>query len=188
MEDIFMEKIVRRKKDGIHYLKMTIVIITAFLLMTTLGWLMLAVAVLSFLLPIMVAGCVYGAWWLITSMDVEFEYIVTNGEIDIDRIVHRRKRKRLFSGRAKDFEIMGRLDGDEFREAAARLPLEKRAGKIKIMDCSAVPGFSGSWFFIANNKSSRVMVVFDPDERILTNLKRYNPSRIKYNPALHGSA
>ncbi|NLN46217.1 MAG: hypothetical protein GX153_06590 [Clostridiaceae bacterium] len=186
MDDIFMERIVHRKKDASYYIKMVSLILTAVLVMITLVWLLLAIPTISFLVPITLAATLYGVWWAITSMDVEFEYIVTNGEIDIDTIVHRRKRKRLFSGRSKDFEIMGRLDSDEFREAAARLPQERKAGRIKVVDCSAVPGADSSWFFIANYKSARLMVVFDPDSRMLASLKRYNPSRIKYNPALHG--
>jgi fatty acid desaturase len=165
MEDIFMEKIVCRKKDGIHYLKVTIVIITAFLLMTTLGWLMLAVAVLSFLLPIMVAGCVYGAWWLITSMDVEFEYIVTNGEIDIDRIRAPAEKQTTGLRTRQDFEIMGRLDGDEFREAAARSRWKNAPARSRSWTVRPSPGFR-QLVLHRNNKSSRVMVVFDPDERI----------------------
>lgn len=186
LEDVFMERIVRRKKDAMFYLKVVMVIATAFLLATTLSWIVLAISVLSFLLPLLLAGCGYGAWWVITSLDLEFEYIVTNGEIDIDSIIHRRKRKRVFSGRSKDFEIMARLDSDEFREAARMMEKDQRAKNIKILDCSAVPGRATNWYFIANYKSNRLLVVFEPDERMLVNLKRFSPSKVKYNPLIHG--
>ncbi len=185
MDDIFMERIVHRKKDVTYYIKLVSLLLTAVLVMITLIWLLLAIPTVSFLIPIALAATLYGVWWAITAMDVEYEYIVTNGEIDIDTIVHRRKRKRVFSGRSKDFEVMARLDSDEFREAAGRLPQERKAGRIKVVDCSAVPGAAHSWFFITNYKSARLMVVFDPDARMLASLKRFNPSRIKYNPALH---
>ncbi len=186
MDDIFMERIVRRKKDGTHYLKIALIIATAFMLATAIGWIVLAIPVMSFLFPIVLVGCGYGAWWMITSQDIEYEYIVTNGEIDIDSIVHRRKRKRLFSGRAKDFEVMARLDSDEFRDAARRVEQERKSGNLKLVNCAAVPGNAASWFFIANYKTGRLLVVFDPDEKMLVNLKRFNPSRVKYNPTIQG--
>ena len=186
MDDIFIERIVHRKKDGIHYLKVAMIIVTAILLAFVSAVIASSISVLSFLVPLLVAGCGYGAWWLISSMDLEFEYIVTNGEIDIDSIVHRRKRKRIFSGRSKDFEIMAKLDSDEWKDVSRTLQGDKKRGSLRIVDCSAVPGSPTSWFFIANHKTGRMLVVFDPDERILTNLKRFNPSRVKYNPTLHG--
>jgi hypothetical protein len=186
MEDIFMERIVRRKKDVMHYLKATMVIATAFLLASVLTMVVSRITMISFLLPLLLAGCGYGAWWLITSLDLEFEYIVTNGEIDIDSIVHKRRRKRVFSGRSKDFEIMARLDSDEFREASDRMAKDRRSKSIRILDCSAVPGRGTNWYFIANYKSNRLLVVFDPDERMLVNMKRFSPSKVKYNPMIHG--
>ena len=185
MDDIFIERIVHRKKDGIHYLKVAMIIVTALILAFTSIVIVGSISVVSFLVPLLLVGSGYGAWWLITSMDLEFEYIVTNGEIDIDSIVHRRRRKRLFSGRSKDFEIMAKLDSDEFGDVSRTLQRDKKKGSLKIVDCSAVPGSPASWFFIANYKTGRMLVVFDPDERILANLKRFNPSRVKYNPTLH---
>ena len=41
------------------------------------------------------ALCLYGGWKLITRYFVEYEYILTNFDLDIDKIIGRRKRKRL---------------------------------------------------------------------------------------------
>lgn len=42
-------------------------------------------------------GSLYGGYILITNMSVEYEYIVTNGEMDIDKIIAKRRRKRLIT-------------------------------------------------------------------------------------------
>ncbi len=183
MDDIFLERIVPRKKDKFYYVKVLSLILSAILAAATLIWLLLLLPALSFLTPIALAGCGYGLWWLIGSLHIEYEYIVTNGELDVDVIVHRRKRKRLFSGRVKDFEIMARLDGPEFRDSAAQYEREKRARRLQVLDCAATADAPSSWFFVANYKSERLLVVFDPDERMLANMKRFNPSRIRYTAA-----
>lgn len=40
-------------------------------------------------------------------MSVEYEYIVTNGEMDIDKIIAKRRRKRLITVNARTFERFG---------------------------------------------------------------------------------
>ncbi|UKI37385.1 MAG: DUF6106 family protein [Clostridiales bacterium] len=42
------------------------------------------------------AGVVYGAYILITHFNVEYEYILTNGDIDIDKIIAKKKEKKSF--------------------------------------------------------------------------------------------
>lgn len=38
---------------------------------------------------------VYGAFYLLKDLEVEYEYLYTNGDLDIDKIMGQRKRKRL---------------------------------------------------------------------------------------------
>ncbi len=185
MDDIFIERIVQRKKDTIYYVKILSLILSAFLAAATLVWLLLLIPALSFLTPIALAGCGYGLWRMIGSLHVEYEYIVTNGELDIDMIVHRRRRKRLFSGRVRDFEIMARLDSAAFREAAVQMERGRSARRLQVLDCAAIANTPSSWFFITNYQAARLMVVFDPDERMLAHIKRFNPSRVQYTAALH---
>lgn len=54
------------------------------------------------------AAALYGGYYLTTKLDVEYEYIFTNGEIDVDKITAQRSRKRLITfrcGSATDFGI-----------------------------------------------------------------------------------
>jgi len=62
----------------------------------------LAFSVTTFIL-FAVALVIYGIYWLLTGMNIEYEYIVTNGSIDIDKIISQRKRVTLLSVDVKDF-------------------------------------------------------------------------------------
>ncbi|MEA4888859.1 MAG: DUF6106 family protein [Clostridiaceae bacterium] len=169
MSDTFMEKIVARRKTGLDFLKIAGLLVASFVLLAVI---MLFAAYISFLIPILLVGLGYGLWFLLTSMNREYEYIVTNGDLDIDMIIARRKRKRVFSGKSKDFELMAKVGGDEYREA--------QKGHFKLLDCSAAPQAPDNWFIMTDYKGMRTMVLFAPDERMLKSMKRFNPSKIKY--------
>lgn len=169
MSDTFMEKIVARRKTGQDYLKIAGLLVATFVLLTVL---MLFGGYVSFLVPVLLVGLVYGLWYMLTGMNREYEYIVTNGDLDIDMIIARRKRKRVFSCRAKEVELMAKVGSDDYRQA------EK--SNRKLLDCSASLKAPDNWFILAEYKGQRLMVVFAPEERMLKSMKRFNPSKIKY--------
>ncbi len=65
-----------------------------FLLVSKMG-------VFSFILSV---AAVFGGVWLTKQLNVEYEYIFTNGEIDVDIITGRTDRKRLITFKCKDIE------------------------------------------------------------------------------------
>ncbi len=172
MNDIFMEKIVARRKTNLDYLKIGGALAGG--LVFLIFGVPLASAYVSFITPLLVIAVGYGIWYLLISLNREFEYIVTNGDLDIDMIISKRKRKRVFSGKAKEFELLAKVDSDEYQKA--------QKGNYKLLDCSAFIGAKDNWFVLADYKGQRLMVVFAPDERMLANMKRFNPNKIKYVP------
>ena len=169
MSDTFIEKIVQRRKTGQDYLKIAGLLVASLILLILL---MRFGGYVSFLVPVLLVGVFYGLWYLLTGMNKEYEYIVTNGDLDIDVIIARRRRKRIYTGRVKDFEIMAKVNSDEFRDAQKR--------KHLLLDCSSSIRSPDNWFFVAEYKGQRTLVVFAPDERMLKSMKRFNPSKIKY--------
>ncbi|MBR5223677.1 MAG: hypothetical protein IKV81_05905 [Clostridia bacterium] len=91
--DTFFEQIVRIKKSG-----------STLALVLFIWFLAISVAVFLFFFPllgalsaIVIIGILYGAWWLSTKFNVEYEYIVTNEDMDVDKIINKSARKRLAS-------------------------------------------------------------------------------------------
>ena len=170
MDDTFLEKIVRQRKTTQDYVKMAGYLLAALLLLFAA---FLFQSILDILVVVVVGGVGYGLWYFLSGLNREFEYSVTNGELDIDVIYSRRKRKRVFSGAAKQFEMMAQISSDEYRQA--------QKGQYKLLDCSAYPGARENWFLVTEYQGGRVLVVFAPDERMLKHLKKYNPSKIRYS-------
>jgi hypothetical protein len=172
--DAFMEKIVSRRKSPVERLKTTGIVFAALILMAVaVGVLPNLWSALSSISIFLVAGIGFGAWWLITSANVEYEYIVTNMDLDIDRITAQRKRKRMLSVKSKDFEVCAKRNGPNYAEFAK--------GSFKLHDYSADPKSPDCWFAVAQYKGERVMILFDPDDRMVQTFRRFNPSRVKYD-------
>ncbi len=104
--DNYSEQIVTREAGGFIVVKkfavifLTVILAVAlFLVFTIIG-----------LLPIgllLGGGCVYGGYFLFSSFDIEYEYIITNGELDVDKIIAKRSRKRLLTVKVTEFTDFG---------------------------------------------------------------------------------
>ena len=152
--DTFVEQIVKKKKDGKDialivgiWILFVIVSAAAVLFLRMLGFLILC-------------GAGYGAWWLTTERNREFEYSLTNGSIDIDEIIAQRKRKRIVSVNGEKLESAGVYDA-----AAQNRPFDRRV--------MAAPSETeeGLWYFTYHSKKNgHTAVVFQPDNRVLSAL------------------
>ena len=92
--DTFFEQITAVKKSGKDIAAITgiwlLAFIICFLLLLFMGYL----GSFSFLL---IAGALFVAFKLSFRFNVEYEYIVTNGTMDIDKIINKSSRKRVLS-------------------------------------------------------------------------------------------
>ncbi len=174
MDNTFMEKIVKKRKDIQDY-ALIAGLITAYIVLIFVS---LAVDLLRAFMPILLIGGGWGIWWLIGGTNKEYEYAVTENFIDIDCIIAQRKRVRVFAGDAKEFEICARVNSDLFREYSR--------GNRKVLNFAPTDDASRNYFLVSRNnakkaktKGETVMVLFEPDERMIPSLKKYNPSKIK---------
>ena len=85
-----------------------------FLLLSKMG-------VFSFVLSV---AAVIGGVWLTKQLNVEYEYIFTNGEIDVDIITSRTDRKRLITFKCKDIERI-----EKYRQGLSMFEKEQYAKK-----------------------------------------------------------
>lgn len=149
--DSFFEQIIKKKKTALEWLLTLLVILLALALLFVVF-----VFVPNFLF-IALVGLGYGAWWLITNQNVEYEYCVTNGDIDVDQITARRKRKRLVSVAGRKIESLQPYDPNA--------PLGKFDRRV--MAASSLKA-EGLWCFTYHSKKNgHTFVVFQPDMRIL---------------------
>ncbi len=158
--DTFVEQIVAKKKGAkeIAVIAGTIflIVVLVFVLFMFLGYFSLVIDMLL----------IYGAWWLITSQNIEYEYSVTNGDIDIDQIIAQRKRKRVVSVAGSKIETAGPYNPAEF--AARHFDRTVMAAPSE-----AAPGV---WYFTYHSKKSgSTLVIFQPEERVMDAFKAALP-------------
>ena len=108
--DVFTEYMVKKQKSGkdvfLHILcgvSAAAVIVVALLLIpiVTLQFGQIG-SMYTMLAPLIALGAGYGAWYLISSMNVEYEYILTNGEMDVAKVLGNSRRKQTRSLPAAD--------------------------------------------------------------------------------------
>lgn len=166
--DTFLEKLVTRKKTLADYLILAgTVIVGMLLIMAALTIQILVQLGLSLLLA---AGIIFLGYRIITSRNIEYEYIVTNGDLDIDIIVAKRKRKRIFSANCKEFDIVSPVKSSQFDHA-----VQNTKNRI---DASSSVDSPDAYFITLNYKGERTLVIFEPSEKMLKNFRIYIPRKV----------
>ncbi|GHV05449.1 hypothetical protein FACS1894217_02330 [Clostridia bacterium] len=165
MADIFIEVLVTRKRGAAQYLQAVLYVL---ILLTVIVALMaFAGELLGTLLPFLVAGGGFLIWWLIRNQVVEFEYILTNGEIDIDRILGRSKRKRITTVDVRNFEVFAPYNAENF-EPYRNVTFAKKfdaAGSNPDRMFAVTP---------MKNGGGKLLLIFQPNDRIIEAMKIYN--------------
>ena len=166
--DVFVEHIVKKQNGPADYLKKVLILIAAFLV----GMLVLTFLSALGLFPIgfMAAlGCFVGGIYLLNGTNIEYEYIVTNGEVDIDKIIARRSRKRLITIHVKTFEEFGIYDSE----------------KVDASDCNSTliapdrTNVNAYYAILNHSKHGRTLVGFSPDERVVDAIKPFLPGPLR---------
>jgi len=161
--DIFVEQLIKKKLSAKDFLLIFGVILMGILII------FLSMIYLPPLSIFILAGVVYGAYYLITSRSVEFEYSITNGDITIDKIIYRRKRKRVISIDAHTVEEMGKYDANKYK------------GKTYAARIFAAETDSGenAWSFTARHpQKGEILVVFNPNEKTLDAIRPFLPRQV----------
>ena len=103
--DKFAEQLVKKQDSTKDTMKRACVIILA----VTITVISLVMVVMGFALAIILPVCaVWGAWYFLKMLNIEYEYSCTNGILDIDKIMGQSKRKQLLSIEVKNFTVYGK--------------------------------------------------------------------------------
>ncbi len=167
--DNISEQLVTRSSTKADTVKKVLISLGAILLATILMW--LAIMFNFYSLIFLVFGALGGGVWIISNMDVEYEYIITNDEMDIDKIIGRRKRKRMITLDLKTAEDFGAYPAPDSINVDATVHattgLEKNA----------------HYLLVNHNAYGKVMLIFNPNEKTREAIMQEvpNPLRIKMN-------
>lgn len=148
--DVFVEQLVTRRRGAREFL--------CVFGLTLAGLLLVAASmmfVLSFAPVVLVLVC-YGWWWCFKMLGCEYEYSVTNGDIDIDCIRGRSRRRRIVSVRGEKIESLAPCRADESFSRFDR-----------IVPCSSGSKDAKLWCFTYHSKKNgHTVVIFEPNDRV----------------------
>lgn len=166
MSDVFHEQLVKRVGNSKNIMVKALTIVACIIVL----FIALSIEVLAlFIIPIIIAEVVVVVF-IFRRQNIEFEYIVTNSELDIDKVINMSKRKHLFTIDAKSIVSMTKYENID------RIPQFKSTEKT--VDASSGVHDENTQAFIANVKGKTTTIIFDPNEDIYKALKIYLRGKI----------
>lgn len=162
--DNFYEQLVSTYKTSAYKIANGAVYVFGGLAILTLG----SGRFLAFIIGALLAT---GLYFLKRDLYVEYEYVFTNGEIDIDKITEMSKRKRVMQFNIKEAELIALEDSYHVKDFANK-PEKVVTYYPKTCDKKV-------YVAMITGGTERVQLRFAPDEQFLELCFRYNPRALK---------
>lgn len=170
--DIYIEHMVKKKFDTKD--KMICAALATLALVLTFVLFFVSVAVipaLSTIVMLLIVAMWYGCYILICRRMLEFEYLLTNSEMDIDKIIAKRRRKRVMSLDFKEADLIACV-----KDPAHNRVLETNSKLI--VDYSGDSELYDVYFADITVNGERNIVLFRPTEKMLEGIRRFNPRNV----------
>lgn len=155
--DFFNEFIVKKNKDGRDFAIILGSLLGAFVLLFVIT---MFIQYLGSFFLLLIVGVFYGLYYVISSLNIEFEYTVTNGELDVDKIISRRRRKRLVSVDSKNFEYFAPVNANH------KNMMDSADINKKIMAASSVNS-PNAYFALYHKNNEKFCLIFEPTEKMI---------------------
>ncbi len=161
--DTYFEQIVKIKKTSKTYLWYCLITLLALAVMTVTLMYAKTFAI------IVIAGVLWGAFKLYAMLDIEYEYIITNSCFDIDKIVAKSSRKRIFS-----FDLTSVERIEKYRKEMPQDIIKDAFFACNSNDDALV-------LVVQPKGKEKKAVVVAPDERMRSAMKKFVPKYIGEN-------
>ncbi len=174
MTDVFFEQILVKKltkaQSIIKFLFITVAILTSMVLLFY-GFMLIG-TLLAPLCIILMFVVIFGSIWYVKRMYQEYEYALTNGDFDIDRIIGKAKRERIITINCREIEEVGVYD-KQTAESFKQRDFDAKVLSANLMD-------EGLYYIVVTHSTAgRVLIVIEPNERIISGLKRFIPRMVQ---------
>lgn len=156
--DRFSEQLINKIPDGKDWFIRGLIIAGEMLVIAAL-----VVVTLLFqfsILPLSLAlliGSFIGVKWLMERTMIEYEYIVTNDDLDIDKVIGRKSRKRLITVSLRTVKEMAEYTNNELRSDVTVIAHDNTGENL--------------WYIISDDERyGALAVVFNPDKNTRENM------------------
>lgn len=161
--DHFYEQLITTYKTGIYK-----TVNGAMYVFTIIG---LASVTTNLILVVILLGLAGACYFYKQKLFVEYEYQFTNGEIDVEKIIEMKKRKKVVSFNIKEVTLIAPEGSaavkDFYNKPSTIVKCYPSTGKAKVYVAMVTEG---------NNK---MQLMFVPDEKFLDHCYKINPRAVK---------
>ena len=162
MNDLYKEILIKKRATGTDTLKKAgLIALTALL---ALGGL--------FIHPLLlIAAVAAGAltWFIVTGLDLEYEYLYVNGDLDIDKIMNKQRRKRAASYTVETMELIAPTGSHELDQYSQRAALK---------DFTSGDPDAKSYTAVYAGEGGLQMVKLELDDEVIADLRRIAPRKV----------
>lgn len=160
--DTYAEFLVKRKPPTYTYalkaLMIFLSVIALFLALTTV-WGILALGVVG-----------AATYFLFQNMNLEYEYLVVNDQLTIDKILGKSRRKKAWEGSMEEIQIIAPSDSYVLKDY-------ERPGMKTLNLSSQVPG-AKTYTLMHQAGANSTKVIFEPNDRVLRCLRLRSPRKV----------
>ena len=103
---------------------------------------------------------------------MEYEYILTNDELDVDKIIARERRKSVISVDVRSFEIFAPVKDEYKREMENPEIVQK-------IDASSSVKSTKRWFAVFDYEEKRTLLMFEPGKKMRASIRMLIPRAYK---------
>ena len=166
MSEVFKEYLIQQKKSPKDLLMQLVIILLASLLCCVVF-----IVLGSALGTLVDCGILYVAFFLFCRFNREYEYILTNNELDIDVIYSRNSRKRVLTIDMKKIEVMASVEDKTHADAMNKnYKLYNASDNKKGADTYVIVGEA--------ERYGTYKLMITPNESMLDDLYKQAPSKV----------
>ncbi len=159
--DSYKEQIIKVKPTISTYLCKALIWILALLI--ALGCFFAALQIKFPFLILISAAVVYSAYKVNSMLNIEFEYIATNGSVDVDKIINKSSRKRLITFECSKVEGVKKYSDDY-----------KKNNGVKTFVCT--DNLDDAYIFTVSTKEfGKSEIIISPNEEFINHIKLFIP-------------
>lgn len=162
--DVFVEQIVTIKKTGKDFVAYVGIVLLSIILML-IGYIFLTSIFIA-----VAAAVIFGAYKLFLRLNIEYEYIITNGTMDVDKIIAKSSRKRMIS-----FDVSSIQRIEKYNDV-----LPKNIEKDCLFFCNKNDENAFVVYYKEEGKQQKTFV-FAPNEKVRETIKSILPKYIGEN-------
>lgn len=162
MNETYAEYLIKRKTPAYAYLVTgvlaAVTAVTVFLALTT-----------DVLAVILMFLCGFLTYISYRNAHVEFEYLYVSGQLSIDKILGRSKRKKAFECTMEEIQMIAPSDS---------YALDEYKNYKKTLDFSSHGEHTKTYTAIVQSKGESTRVLFEPNDRMLQCFRQASPRKV----------